>query len=65
MIVLIIFVYLHVGGNYSELSCKFTENGCHENFRGNGPVQGTMESGNIKLRCAHYVLCSVHRHKTK
>ena len=54
MIVLIIFVYLHVGGNYSELSCKFTENGCHENFRGNGPVQGTMESGNIKLRCAHY-----------
>lgn len=46
-----IFTFVHVGGNYFELSCEFTENGCHENLRGNGPVQGTMEPGSIKLRC--------------
>ena len=44
-----------VGGNYFELRCKFTENGCHENFRGNGPVQGTLESGTTSTLCRIFI----------
>ena len=60
------FTFAHAGGYYFEFSCKFTENGRHENLRRNGPVQGTVESGNIKFRRGlHNNGILFHRNKTK
>jgi len=55
------FTFVHAGGYYFELSCKFTENGCYKDLRRNGPVQGTMESGNnIEVRCGTLVCKTAH-----
>ena len=54
-VVLMEHIVSFVGGYYFELRCKFTENGCHENFRGNGPVQGTMESGTTSTLRRMYI----------